>query len=190
MSISGCRKARPLGAVQLPDREFIDGVVVSDDLFPHPGINASEVIHFHLLLAQVIERRRARASKCIVVQENIVVKKVNLRDGCLGNEVKYVAACSASADDGNLRTFQLTIGRDDLRLCGCGIEVIEDRIVLLVRHDNRMSIGRDSTINRLCRAADDCDVCLDLFVVIRVLAGVQSRRGLPRDLVVGGEPFA
>jgi hypothetical protein len=57
----------------LLDGEFIDEVVVRDNPFPHPRIKAGEVIDFHLLLAQVIERRRAWASKCIVVQENIVV---------------------------------------------------------------------------------------------------------------------
>src|SRR5271167_2789315 len=57
--------------LQFVDRVFIDEVVVRDNLFPHPGINTSEVIDFHLLLAQLIERRRAGTPKCIVVQENI-----------------------------------------------------------------------------------------------------------------------
>jgi hypothetical protein len=78
----------------LLDSEFIDELVVRDNPFSHPRINTCEVIDFHLLFTQVVERRRAGASKRNVVQENIAVKKVNLWDGRLGNEVKNVAACS------------------------------------------------------------------------------------------------
>jgi len=45
-----------------------------------------------------------------VVQEKIVVKKMNLLDGRLGNKVKHVTACCASTYDGDLLPLQLLIG--------------------------------------------------------------------------------
>jgi len=47
---------------------------VRDNPFSHPRVNTGDVIDLQLLSAQVIERRRAGGSKCIVVQEAIAVK--------------------------------------------------------------------------------------------------------------------
>src|SRR5262249_37195868 len=66
--------------LQLVDGEFIDGAIVRDNFLPHARINPGEIIDFSLLLAQFIQRGRSGASKGVVVQENVVIKKVNLCD--------------------------------------------------------------------------------------------------------------
>ena len=72
-----------------------------------------------------------------MLEQHVAVVQVNLGDRCLGDEVEDVGAGAAEADDRDLVATQSRGGDADAGAARCGLDVLEDGLLVGCDHAMR-----------------------------------------------------
>src|SRR3546814_1112029 len=91
--------------------------VCSSDLMDaaaHCPVHLRKVMNLRRLATQLLERGRARCTKCVVAREKIPIKQVDLPDLRFGNQVEDIGARAAKSHNSNALGSQLFVeGRSE-----------------------------------------------------------------------------